>query len=303
MTTGINTTLQELITLNRYAHAGLFQHHKQSQTAGQYISPKRGRGMEFAEVRNYQAGDEIRHMEWRMTARTGRPHVKLYHEERERPVVLLVDFNPSMYFGTRCSFKSVLAARLAALFAWQALYQGDKISGLFFSATHHDEFPPSAREVGLMRLLNSLVTYSHEIPKTPHTLKPRPLSDALLRLRHVNKPGSLILIISDFYTLAPDCEQHLAQLRQHNELRCFHLYDQIERHCPKPGLYPISNGLDATLLDTYDPEIRTLYEAQWVQICQQIQTQCRRQAIPYLNISTQQDLKNLFLHGGSSHES
>ena len=113
MVDGVVAKLDELIGLRRYAQSVQYQPEGRALRSGNHISKLRGRGMDFSEVRNYQAGDEIRHMEWRVTARTGRPHVKIYQEERERPVVILADFNPSMIFGTRIAFKSVVAARLA----------------------------------------------------------------------------------------------------------------------------------------------------------------------------------------------
>ena len=137
MTYGVTAELNELIALQRYAQIGHYRPKGRSLRAGQHLSKLRGRGMDFAEVRHYQAGDEIRHMEWRVTARTGRPHVKLYQEERERPVIILADFSPSMYFGTRLAFKSVVAARLAALLAWTVVKQGDRVGGLLFSAFKH----------------------------------------------------------------------------------------------------------------------------------------------------------------------
>src|SRR5689334_3334240 len=99
MTDGVSCDVSELIDLRRYARSLRYQPEGRALKSGNHLSKLRGRGMDFSEVRNYQAGDEIRHMEWRVTARTGRPHVKIYQEERERAVVLLTDFNPSMLFG------------------------------------------------------------------------------------------------------------------------------------------------------------------------------------------------------------
>lgn len=132
MADGVIAELNELIDLRRYAQSIRYQPEGRAIRAGNHLSKLRGRGMDFAEVRNYQAGDEIRHMEWRVTARTGRPHVKIYQEERERPVVILADFNPSMIFGTRVAFKSVVAARLAAMLVWTVIKQGDRVGGVFF---------------------------------------------------------------------------------------------------------------------------------------------------------------------------
>lgn len=132
MANGVIAELNELIDLRRYVQSIYYRPQGKAIRSGSHLSKLRGRGMDFAEVRNYQAGDEIRHMEWRVTARTGRPHVKIYQEERERPVVILTDFNPSMIFGTRIAFKSVIAARLTALLAWTVIKEGDRVGGVFF---------------------------------------------------------------------------------------------------------------------------------------------------------------------------
>lgn len=162
MADGVIAELNELIDLRRYAQSIRYQPEGRAIRAGNHLSKLRGRGMDFAEVRNYQAGDEIRHMEWRVTARTGRPHVKIYQEERERPVVILADFNPSMIFGTRVAFKSVVAARLAAMLVWTVIKQGDRVGGVFFSATEHSEFTPRGRDSGALPMLAALSQYTEQ---------------------------------------------------------------------------------------------------------------------------------------------
>lgn len=162
MVDGVIAELNELINLRRYAQYARYQPEGLAIRSGNHISKVRGRGMDFSEVRHYQAGDEIRHMEWRVTARTGRPHVKIYQEERERPVVILTDFNPSMIFGTRIAFKSVVAARLAALLAWTVIKQGDRVGGVFFSATQHSEFTPKARDLSMLPMLAALSRYTNQ---------------------------------------------------------------------------------------------------------------------------------------------
>ena len=124
--------------------------------AGGHLSRFRGRGMEFDESRRYQPGDDPRHMDWRVTARAGAPHVKLFREERERPVWLLVDLGPSMRFGTRVAFKSAVAAQAAALLGWAAVERGDRVGGLIFDETRRLERRPAARSSGLLPLLEGL---------------------------------------------------------------------------------------------------------------------------------------------------
>lgn len=292
MPEGVTASITELIALRQQPEFTLLHGTHSSRLNGQYRSQLRGRGMEFSEVRNYQAGDEIRHMEWRVTARTGRAHVKLFHEERERPVFFVVDFNPSMFFGTRVAFKSVIAARLCALLAWRAFYQGDKIGGFCFSAQTHHEFFPNAREVYLMKLLGRLAEYT-QAPAAMAMLEARPLSDALLRIRRVNKPGSLIILISDFYAFDQESDQHLTHLRQHNDILAFHLCDPIELAPPQAGLYPITNGHQQFVLNTQDPSTRDTYQQSWSERHAQLKSRCQRLGLQYTQVLTTTPLVQL----------
>lgn len=262
MTQGIIASLEELIAIKRLTQRSRYLPDHLQRRSGQHRSSLKGRGMDFAEVRNYQAGDEIRHMEWRMTARTGRPHIKVYEEERERPVVILVDFNPSMYFGTHIAFKSCVAARLAATLAWTASAQGDRVGGLLNGATMHHEFSPRAREAGLLPFLSALSQYTHPTPLSSRNQQSqRSLSDALLRLRHVTKPGSTVILISDFYTLDEACEQHLNRLRNHNTLLVYSILDRLELAPPGvPNAYTMTDGTTNLTLDTRHKTTHEAYQ-------------------------------------------
>jgi uncharacterized protein (DUF58 family) len=292
MANGIIAELNELIDLKRFAQSVHYHPQRKGIHLGNHLSKVRGRGMDFSEVRNYQAGDEIRHMEWRVTARTGRPHIKLYQEERERPVVMLADFNPSMIFGTRIAFKSVIAARLAALLAWTVIKQGDKIGGLFFSATEHSEFVPRGRESAVLPLLGALSHYT----KQTHVqceAQPKLFRDALIRLRRVVKPGSTLVLISDFYSMDAECEKHLSRLRRHNDVLAYHICDPIELTPPKPQEYAITNGSQELLLDTRMHSVNKAYEHYFQKKITELQEQLKRLQIQYLQVTSETDLTQL----------
>ncbi|WP_058534093.1 DUF58 domain-containing protein [Legionella saoudiensis] len=292
MADGVIAELNELIDLRRYAQSIHYRPEGRAIRSGNHLSKLRGRGMDFAEVRNYQAGDEIRHMEWRVTARTGRPHVKIYQEERERPVVILADFNPSMIFGTRVAFKSVVAARLAAMVAWTVIKQGDRVGGVFFSATEHSEFIPRGRDSGVLPMLAALSQYTEQT-EAQRTAAPTLLSDALLRLRRVVRPGSILVLISDFYTMDGECEKHLNRLRSHNDILAYHICDRVELASPKPQQYAITNGQQELLFDT---RVRSVNEA-YQQYCQrrinQLQEQFKRLHIQYVQTTADLDITQL----------
>jgi uncharacterized protein (DUF58 family) len=292
MTDGVTAELTELIALQRYAQNGHYRPKGRALRTGAHLSKLRGRGMDFAEVRNYQAGDEIRHMEWRITARTGRPHIKLYEEERERPVIILTDFNPSMYFGTRIAFKSVIAARLASLIAWTVVKQGDRVGGLLFSESTHNEFTPRGREIGVLPFLAALSRYTFDLPQQkPQTLsESRSLSYALQRVRRVIRPGSTLVLISDFYNMDKDSEQHLSRLRGHNEITVYHVSDPLEISPPKPQQYAITDGSQEILLDTTVDTVSLAYQHYCEQRIATIRAQMQRLQIQYVQVTAESDL-------------
>lgn len=292
MVNGVVAQLDELIDLRRYARKVHYKPVSSLINAGNHLSKLRGRGMDFAEVRNYMPGDEIRYMHWRATARTGRPHIKLYQEERERPVVILNDFNPSMYFGTRIAFKSVIAARLAALIAWTAIKQGDRVGGLIYSAKQHDEFTPHSRESTILPWLASLSAYTNQLDNY-NGAEPRTLSDALLRLRRVSRPGSILVVISDFYHMDADCEKHLMRLRAHNDILFYHICDKLELAPPKPAVYAVTDGKQEILLDTRIAKVNQGYQLYCEERQQALQTLCKRVQIQYVSVTAEQDLVHI----------
>ncbi len=290
MTDGVTAELAELIDLQRYAQAGYSCSQGRALRSGSHLSKLRGRGMDFAEVRNYQAGDEIRHMEWRVTARTGRPHIKLYQEERERPVILLTDFNPSMYFGTRLAFKSVVAARLAAILAWTVVKQGDRVGGLLFSASRHNEFTPRGRELGVLPFLAALSQYTRELSPHASQQEGRSFSYALQRVRRVVKPGSILVLISDFYNMDKESEKHLSRLRRHNDVLVYHLCDPLELAPPRPQQYAITDGQQEVFLDTTVDAVSHGYRHYCDQRIATLQAQLQRLQIQYVQVTAESDL-------------
>ncbi|STX30166.1 Uncharacterized conserved protein (some members contain a von Willebrand factor type A (vWA) domain) [Legionella beliardensis] len=293
MTYGLITELNELIALRRLVNRKRAPINGRAARAGSHLSRIRGRGMDFAEVRNYQAGDEIRHMEWRVTARTGRPHIKVYQEERERPVILLVDFNPSMFFGTRHAFKSVVAARLAALIAWAAINQEDRIGALLFSPKEHSEFMPKSRQAGALPILAALSSYTQQFQQLQLEDTAVPLNHILMKLNHVTRPGSVIVLISDFYELNEECEKYLSRLKMNNDVLAYHVCDALELSPPKPALYAITNGRQELLLDTTCSTLDKNYK-DWCNHQQlKIQTCLKRLQIQYSQVTAEMDLSQL----------
>lgn len=286
---GLSVEVAELIAMASQAQKVRYASQTYALRAGAHHSKVRGRGMDFSEARNYQAGDEIRHMEWRMTARTGRPHVKVYHEERERPVLILVDFNPSMFFGTRIAYKSVIAARLAAILAWTAAHQGDRVGGLLFSATQHQVFTPKTRQVGILPFLSGLSHYSQQPPQAAEKSQ-EAFAHALLRIQRLVKPGSIVVLISDFYAFTEQHARLFKRLRVHNDLLAYHICDRLELMPPAPGLYGISDGQEVITMDTRLDLVRVGYQTHFEKKQMHLQQQLKQSAMQYTQVTAESAL-------------
>ncbi len=223
--------------------------------AGGSSSAALGRGLDFAEVREYHGGDDVRMIDWKVTARTGRAHTKLFNEERERPFFIALDLRPSMYFGTRVAFKSVVAARLCAMVAWGAAAQRDRVGGLVFDGDTMIEIKPLAGTKGVTRLLHQIVKLHNRVARQPYSSQP--LSDALLRLDRCAHTGSSICLVSDFthFVTGP----HTANLLQHNHTAAVRVYDPLEAELPPPATYAITDGRNKSHLNSASSRSRQQY--------------------------------------------
>ena len=226
--------------------------------SGTRPSRYRARGMEYAESRAYLPGDEIRNMDWRVTARTGRPHTKLFQEERERPVMLAIDFGASMFFGTRVAFKSVVAAHAAALVAWAALRRGDHVGAVIVAPGREVEIRAAGGRRGVLRVLRALHAHA-ALPDAPGSGGPGRLAELLVRTRRISRAGSLVVLLSDFYGLDEDAETAFALLRGRCELVGVQVVDPLERRPPPPGRYAVSDGHAIAVLDSSGRDFRERY--------------------------------------------
>ena len=283
---GTTVSLKHLVRLRAQARGLSLRSGKKVATAmaGHYASPFRGRGMDFDEVRAYQPGDDIRTMDWRVTARTGRPHTKLFREERERPVFFLVDQGPTMQFGTRGAFKSVIASETAALLAWASRDAGDRIGALVFSGNRHVELRPVSGQRGVLHLLKALA----EGPSARVTDDSGAMDRTLARLRHVARPGSMIVMLSDFRQLDNDGERHISYLAQHNDILAIFIYDALEMELPPPGRYNVSDGQRVFAIDTAQPKRRSLYRQRFEARRQHVERLFRGHGIGLLELATHQ---------------
>lgn len=257
--------------------------------SGSYDSAFHGRGMEFDESREYQAGDDVRTIDWRVMARTGRVHTKLFHEERERPVLMLVDTRLPMRFGTRDSFKSVLAARAAATLAWAARDAGDRVGGILLRPSGHVEVAPQrtrGRLVGFLRQLSEATADEGEGPSLP-------LSEGLARLGRVARPGTLVLLISDFHDLDDAAEREIGQLARRCDVACLLIHDALETEIPGCGDFRISDGERVLRLPTESESWRSEYTERFRERRERLERVCARNRAAFLALRTGEDCSNV----------
>jgi len=294
-TSGVAVTADELIQLHRDAKLlGLSLPAKRLAThSGGHLSPFRGRGVEFAEVRAYQPGDDVRTIDWRVTARTGQAYTKLFREERERPVFILVDQSSHMVFGTRVAFKSVVAARAAMMLAWATHDRGDRVGGLVFNEAQHLEVRPSRSQRSVLQLAHSLA--AQRLP--PIDVETIPWLTALERAARLAKPGSLVVLISDFYRPVAAAERYLALLRRHCDLVFIFTYDALEAESPPPNRYRITDGRHLLLMDTANDTFRSQYRDAFVARREFMRELTQRQRTSFIELATHDDIAKTLRQG------
>lgn len=262
-----------------------------ARASGPFLSRLRGRGMEYDESRPYLPGDDIRRIDWRVTARTGRPHTKLFREELERPVLICVDYRRAMFFATRGVFKAVQAARVASLLAWRAQQNGDRVGGLLFADHIHHELPPRRGSTATMQWLKLLVAQAPSQRAALSTgAAPTPLSDALKRIARVAKPGTLVFVISDFRGLDDAASAALAQLSLHADVGLIAIHDPLEALFPEfDGVAGLIDGERSLRLAGVSSAGRESYAAQFSARLASLRQICRERRMLFTSMDTGAD--------------
>lgn len=216
--------------------------------SGARLSRFRGRGIEFSEVRAYQPGDDVRSIDWKVTARRETPHTKIYQEERERPELIMVDQTRSMFFGTGERLKSVTAAETAALLAWQYLRRGDRVGGVVLGEEGQVLVRPKRRLGTTLRLLRAIHS-ANRFLKADLEGEPPSLARTLTDARRLAPKGHGIHILSDFNEPLQDFKPPLAKLALGNEVRLIFVYDEFEVR-PPAGRFPLARRGERLVFDT-----------------------------------------------------
>lgn len=290
---GVNLCLAELLQYQKQSVRWLPPEQSiWSQLNGHHSSQHKGRGMNFSEVRPYQPGDDVRSIDWRVTARTGKAHTKLFTEEREQPVMLMIDISTSMKFGSQLMLKSVQAAHFATLLSWLAVNQQDRIGAIIFNGIRLQECRPTARQQGPLRIIHTMIDAHKQMLNSPDLAQSRQdWQHALRHLHHLCPKGSDIAIISDFHSLSHDDKRRLTQLRQHNRVQFVQIFDPLEQgQTHYRGYELVADDIQTAWLDFSAKRTRERIEQQFLIHKEFVANMARSLAIPLHIINAAQPL-------------
>ncbi len=298
----VAATTQNLVALRYPARDLVFfpRAKPNSSLAGPHHTRFRGRGMDFDEVRAYQPGDDMRSIDWRVTARTNTTHTKLFREERERPVYLMTDLRQTMFFGGR-RLKSVVAAEVSAALAWAGLNSGDRVGGLVFGAGRFNDIRARRSHHAALALIRVLTDTSAELCQLqPDTFSLQQMLEDLRRIAH---PGAALMLISDFHDIRADPrnERHLFNLARRCDITLFQVFDPLEAKLPPPGQYPLRDKRKTHILDTHNATRRQAFEQTFIEHCQYLKQLSARFKMSYLQFPTDGNVvSTLYRHYGKS---
>ena len=253
----------------------------------------RGRGIDFEEVRLYQPGDDIRTIDWRVTARTQVPHTKIFREERERPVFMVADQRATMFFGSQRCFKSVLCAHICALLGWAALGNSDRVGGLVFGDHTQRDIRPRRSKHAMLELLHQLQDYNHRLQSPVPPADSVKLVDILADTRRIAKPGCALVIVSDFHDFDAACEQQLFELARHTDVTLVHVFDPLERQLASNSVLTISDGQSRCRIPANERRFQQAYHEHYQQHLQDLTRRCQRLNLSLLSYATNDDIQHL----------
>lgn len=259
--------------------------------SGDYHSAFKGRGMAFSEVRAYTYGDDVRNIDWNVTARTGDTHVKVFEEERELTVMLLIDISRSSFYGTRAQFKSDVAAEISGVLSFSAISNNDKVGAILFSDQIEQYIPPKKGKAHILRILREIIYHQ---PKGSGT----DLGKSLEYLNNVIKKRSIVFILSDFITGPYETPLRISAKR--HDVIGIHIYDRSEYQLPDVGLLKIKDmeSGKTSLIDTSSRQVRREYEQYFAQKAKTFKQLFSKMGLDTMEVQVREDyvkvLRNFF---------
>ena len=289
MDNGAYVRVRELVKLRHQARGFSFLPRQplHSQLAGLHASRLRGRGLDFDELRAYQPGDDVRDIDWKVTARTRKPHVRVYSEERDRKALVLVDQRVNMFFGSRVQMKSVTAAEAAALGVWRVLAQGDRPGAIVFNDAEQVEIPPHRSQARAMAILHEIERMNQALRADDGQLsKPAQLNRVLERAARLASHDHLVILVSDLDGVDDQTPRLLNRLTRHNDVMVMLVYDPLERELPDASLLVVSDGDLQLEIDARDRALRSAFTQVFEDTVDSGRKELHKRSIPMLPIST-----------------
>lgn len=267
-----------------------------AQAGGSNHTLRKGRGMEFSEVRPYQAGDDVRHIDWRVTARSQTTHTKLFSEEHERPIVFLVQQTPSLFFGSQVCFKSVLALDCMAILSWASLNQADRVGGLVMGLQPSTWVEPKRQHKALQQLFSHALQQNHLLNQ-PGLTNHQAWSQTLKKIQPLIHPASRLILIGDGFTLDEEAYKTLKSLARHSTIDFLHIEDPLDKNLPAIGDLTVTDGEQTLHLNTQNPNVMEAYSNQYHQAWWSLKQSLQAIKIPLIGINpTQPTVETLIRH-------
>ena len=306
MTTRIHPSLDDLVRLQFETHGFtlLPRQPVNSLLSGRHASRLRGRGLTFEELRGYRPGDDIRSIDWRATARLRKPHVRVYSEERERPVLLVVDQRASMFFGSARTTKATAAAELAALGAWRAIEVGDRVGAVIFGDDEMVEIKPHRSRATVLRICHELVRMNGRLSASCGPGTTNTLNDALRRAAHVARHDHLVVLVTDYDGDDETTRRLATRLAAHNDVLAVLVYDPAGIRVPASGYMEATDGRRRVAIPE-GGDFAQAFETQFRKRCDQLRERLQALRIPILPICTHDPVPDQVLvalggHSGAS---
>lgn len=288
----IFTSLKELMGMERFSQLFDLLSRKQkvkTLLGGKHSSKMRGRGLDFEEVRHYVKGDDIRNIDWKVTARTRETHSRVYSEEKEKPALILVDQSQSMFFGSQKRTKSVAAAEIAALTAFRVLKEGDRVGGIVFSDQGTDILYPKRDRKNILRFLEKIVSKNHQLLDFQPENFQNILQEVTRQTRNIVTHDFTIIIISDFHRYSSDVLRSIHLLSQHNDLILVKIYDPLEKTIPSENFVVGDHSTQVTI-EGKQTQIRSNFATGFDQKFTEFQIQLKKRGVPLFLIDTVQSI-------------
>ncbi|PZX48521.1 DUF58 domain-containing protein [Algoriphagus chordae] len=293
-------SLKDLLSMERHAHHFNLLARKQkvkSILGGKHASKLRGRGLDFEEVRQYVKGDDIRNIDWKVTARTRETHTRVFSEEKEKPALILVDQSKSMFFGSQKRTKSVVAAELAALAAFRILKEGDRVGGIVFADQGIDIVFPKRDRRNILRFFENIVKRNHELIDNQEGSFDDLLKAVTMKTRNIVTHDFMIILISDFHRYSPKMLQSVIIMSQHNDVILAKIADPFERNIPNEK-FVAGDEQTQVSVDGKAKNLRDQFEEGFDEDYRKFQGKLKKHRIPIFQLDTvqpiDQQLKELF---------